>query len=132
MTALGRSLEWPPAEFTAEQEAFNRDLLMYRRWVERAPFPGVLPTQAQISPFCDRCALLLDPSMMPEAREAAAGFEKEVVATAARIIGHLGRPPVRKPKSSGRGGPSRARASSAARETASKRGTGPGKRRPRR
>jgi hypothetical protein len=133
MTALGRSLEWPQADFTAEQEAFNRDLLMYRRWAERAPFPGALTSQAQVSPFYDRCALLLDPSMMPEAREAAAEFEKEVIATAARIVAHLGTPVAHKAKTGGRSGGSHAGSSSGSRRAQqAKRDTARGKRRPRR
>lgn len=94
MTALGRVLEWPAAEFIDEREALERDLLMYRRWTERAPFPGAPVPQSGISPFYDRCALLLDPSMMEEARHAAAEFEKELVSAAAQLIGHLGRVPV--------------------------------------
>jgi hypothetical protein len=100
LSALGRALEWPAAEFTAEREALDRDLLMYRRWTERATFPGEVPAQTHVSPFYDRCALLLDPSMMEEARHAAAEFEKEVVDAAARIIGHLGRAPVGKSRAS--------------------------------
>jgi hypothetical protein len=91
MAALGRMLEWAPDEAASEREALDRDLLMYRRWSERAPFPGAPVPQDGISPFLDRCALLLDPSTMEEARQAAAGFEKELVHAAARIIGQLGR-----------------------------------------
>jgi len=99
MTALGRSLEWPPDEFASEKEALDRDLLMYRRWSERGAFPGALPgAQQDASPFLDRCALLLDPSTMEEARQAAAGFEKELLRTAARILGQLGRAGEEKPR----------------------------------
>jgi hypothetical protein len=91
MAALGRMLEWAPDEAASEREALDRDLLMYRRWSERAPFPGAPVPQDGISPFLDRCALLLDPSTMEEARQAAAEFEKELVHAAARIIGQLGR-----------------------------------------
>lgn len=91
MTALGRALEWPPEEFAAEREALERDLLMYRRWSERALFPGAPLEQDAASPFLDRCALLLDPSTMEEARAAAAEFEKDLVNAAARILGQLGR-----------------------------------------
>jgi hypothetical protein len=65
---------------------------MYRRWSERAPFPGAPVQQDGPSPFLDRCALLLDPSTMEEARLAAARFEQQLVETAAHILGHLGRP----------------------------------------
>jgi hypothetical protein len=91
LASLGRALEWPAAEFAAEREAFDRDLLMYRRWTERAAFPGASPAQSQVSPFCDRCALLLDPSLMNEARDAATEFEREATHTAARILAQLGR-----------------------------------------
>jgi hypothetical protein len=90
MTALARVFEWEPEEHALEQEAFDRDLLMYRRWSERAPIPGALVPGEGISPFLDRCALLLDPSTMEEARRAAAQFENELVDAAASIIGHLG------------------------------------------
>jgi hypothetical protein len=91
MTALGRTLDWPPNEFADEREAFDRDLLMYRRWSARAPFPGAPVPPEGASPFLDRCALLLDPSTMEEARLAAAQFEKELVHAAARILSQLGR-----------------------------------------
>jgi hypothetical protein len=90
MTALGRVLEWPAAEATAEREAFDRDLLMYRRWTERTAFPGAPLQESGVSPFYDRCALLLDSSTMEDARLAATEFEKELVSTAAHIVGHLG------------------------------------------
>ena len=110
LAALGRVLEWPAAEIAAEREALDRDLLMYRRWSERAAFPGAVSVpHSAISPFSDRCALLLDPSMMEEARHAAAEFEKEVARAAAQIIGHLGRAPVGKSRASGRRGRSRPR-----------------------
>jgi hypothetical protein len=92
MGALGRALEWPPSEAAAEREAFDRDLLMYRRWTEREVFPGALAGLAT-SPFYDRCALLLDPATMETARAAAAEFERQLVRTAASILGHLGQAP---------------------------------------
>jgi len=98
MTALGRGLEWSPEEFAGEQEALDRDLLMYRRWSERAPFPGAPLQQQGPSPFLDRCALLLDPSTMEEARLAAAEFERELMSAAARILGQLGRPSDERPQ----------------------------------
>jgi hypothetical protein len=108
MTALGRAFEWRPEEFASEQEAFDRDLLMYRRWFERAPIPSARAPRDGTSPFLDRCALLLDPSTMEEARQAAAGFEKELVHTAARILGHLGRTSDDRPRPKKRRGPRRA------------------------
>jgi hypothetical protein len=91
MTALGRALEWPADELDSEQEAFDRDLLMYRRWFERVLTLDARLPQEGISPFLDRCALLLDPSTMEKAREAAAKFEKEITAAAAHIFELLGR-----------------------------------------
>jgi len=133
LASLGRVLEWPAAEFTAEREALDRDLLMYRRWSERAAFPGAVPEQTQVSPFYDRCALLLDPSMMEEARHAAAEFEKEVVRAAARIMGQLGRAPVGKSRAGGRPARSRTRSGQTShRARQPKRGAGHSKRRPRR
>jgi hypothetical protein len=128
MTALGRALEWRPEEAAAEREALDRDLLMYRRWAERSPFPGAPGPQDAMSPFYDRCALLLDPSTMEEARRAAAVFEKKLVSAAARIIGQLGRPAVGKSRAAG---PSRSEPASR-RAPRSKPRAGRSKRRPRR
>jgi hypothetical protein len=97
MAALGRMLEWPPDEAASEREALDRDLLMYRRWSERAPYPGAPVPQDGVSPFLDRCALLLDPSTMEEARHAAAEFERVLTQAAARILDHLGRAGDEKP-----------------------------------
>jgi hypothetical protein len=104
MTALGRSLEWPAAEVNAEREAFERDLLMYRRWTERSAFPGAPVQESGASPFHDRCALLLDSSTMEEARLAAAQFEKQLVITAAYILGRLGQAAVAKARPASRRG----------------------------
>ena len=106
LASLGRALEWPAAEFAAEREALERDLLMYGRWTERAASPAADPVpHSGISPFCDRCALLLDPSMMEEARRAAAHFEGEVIRAAARILGPLGLTVVRPGRGRHRGRP---------------------------
>lgn len=97
MNALVRVLEWQTDELAEEQEAFDRDLLMYRRWSERALFPDARAPQDGISPFLDRCALLLDPSTMEEARVAAAEFQEELASAAARILDLLGRTGSEKP-----------------------------------
>jgi hypothetical protein len=107
MTALGRGLDWPPDEMEAEQEAFDRDLLMYRRWFERTLTLDVQLPQDGTSPFLDRCALLLDPSTMEEARAAAAGFERDLTAAAAHIFGMLGQPGGDKPRRAARHRPAR-------------------------
>jgi hypothetical protein len=91
MTALTRALEWPADDFDSEQADFDRDLLMYRRWFERGLALDDGGSREGISPFLDRCALLLDPSTMEEAREAAGTFEKVLAAEASRIFAQLGR-----------------------------------------
>lgn len=123
LASLGRALEWRPAEARAEADAFRRDLEMYSRWCERSP-NAAGAAGAEESPFRDRCALLLDPPMMEQARRAAADFEKEIIRAAARMFGQLGRSrfPLRKPlrprartprRKSGKKLPSRARKAAA-------------------
>jgi len=90
LASLSRGLDWPSAEASAEAEMFQRDLEMYRRWGQR-PASAASAEHAGESPFRDRCALLLDPAMMEQARRAAAEFEKEVLRTAARRFRQLGR-----------------------------------------
>jgi hypothetical protein len=90
LASLGRALEWRPAEARAEAGAFRRDLEMYSQWCERSP-NATGAAGADESPFRDRCALLLDPPMMEQARRAAADFEKEIIRAAAQIFGQLGR-----------------------------------------
>jgi hypothetical protein len=98
LASLGRALEWLPAEFAAERGAFDRDLEMYARWGERPPAAGGPSAKDGASPFRDRCALLLDPSLMEEARRACAGFEHQVARAAAPIFAQLGRATVRHAK----------------------------------
>jgi hypothetical protein len=88
-TALHRALDWPASEAAAEREAFARDLEMYEQTSEiNAPLST--DPDKRDSPFYDRCALLLDPSMMEVARSAAAAFEKQLVSAAAEIVAQLG------------------------------------------
>ena len=54
-----------------------------------------LRRRAAESPFPDRCAILLDPAMMEQARRAGAGFEVDATHAAARMLGQLGRGAVR-------------------------------------
>jgi hypothetical protein len=86
MASLGRAFDWPAADAAIERAAFERDLLMYARRTGPSN-----PIQAPVSPFWDRCALLLDPAMMEEARAASIEFEKEAIRTAGQILGRLGR-----------------------------------------
>jgi hypothetical protein len=91
LASLGRSLEWPPAEAAAESDAFRRDLEMYQRWSSRSVLALLGTDGPGQSPFADRCAILLDPAMMEQARRAAAEFEIEIERTAARMFSQLGR-----------------------------------------
>jgi hypothetical protein len=119
LASLGRSLEWRPAETAAESAAFRRDLEMYERWNNRTPArprvhtPGPADDKSKVDPahyppnvygvpipdipregpFADRCALLLDPAMMEQARRAASEFEVEIGRAAARMFAQLGRRP---------------------------------------
>jgi hypothetical protein len=82
--ALGRSLDWN----NEEAERFWRDLELYEqltgRLLERPAKRG--SRQAASGPFVDRVAMLLDPSLMEQARRAAGKFEIELAAAAGRIL----------------------------------------------
>jgi hypothetical protein len=83
--ALGQSLDWDDDE----AREFWRDLEVYEKLSAsrdssrsttrgtRAPFSG---------PFVDRVALLLDPSLMEQARRAAGKFQLEINAAADRVL----------------------------------------------
>lgn len=90
LASLARGLDWPSAEASAETEMFQRDLEMYRRWGKR-PISAASAGHAGETPFRDRCALLLDPAMMEQARRAAAEFEREILRAAAQRFRQLGR-----------------------------------------
>ncbi len=111
--ALLRALDWPAAEAAAEQEAFLRDLEMYQRH-----FSANGEKRDRVSPFYDRCALLLDPSMMEAARRAAAGFQAQLQRRAARILGQLGSALERKRQPTRRKGTGRAKTAPKANRTA--------------
>lgn len=92
LAALIRGLKWSAQEISGDADMFRRDLEMYRRWGDRpAPVSGVVRADESESPFPDRCALLLDPAMMEQARRAATEFEKQITQTAARRFRQLGR-----------------------------------------
>jgi len=91
LASLERAIEWPPAEAATEAASFQRDLDMYRQWSNRS----AAPSRAAESPFPDRCAILLDPAMMEQARRTGAGFEVELTHTAAKMLGQLGRSAVK-------------------------------------
>ena len=90
IASLERAMDWSEQEISAERQAFHRDLDMYSRWRER---PSMLRDKSpySMSPFPDRCAILLDPAMMEQARRAGAAFETEVERTGYRILNQLGR-----------------------------------------
>jgi hypothetical protein len=90
LESLARALEWPATEAPAEAQAFRRDLAMYARWPQRS-VASYASTPKAGGPFPDRCAILLDPAMMEQARRAAAAFEIEITHLATRIFTQLGR-----------------------------------------
>lgn len=89
LEALARGLRRSPANASAEAEEFRADLEMYSRWRGRA-MAAASAAAAGESPFPDRCAFLLDASMIEQARRASADFEKELLRTAARRFRQLG------------------------------------------
>jgi hypothetical protein len=94
LASLSRAVDWLSAvafgEAPSEKEMFRRDLEMYRRWGQR-PASAASAEHAGESPFRDRCALLLDPAMMEQARRSAAEFEAEILRMAAQRFRQLGR-----------------------------------------
>lgn len=82
--ALGQALRWSEAD----AQAFWRDLDMYETLTaaepKRKPSRTIRP--APSGPFVDRTALLLDPSLMDQARRAAAKFQTELDSTADKVL----------------------------------------------
>lgn len=83
LAALERAKEWTAAEATE----FRHDLALYRQ-LSPAPRASIrrTPAPAPRGPFVDRCALLLDPSMLEEARTAAGQFGLELERATTRIL----------------------------------------------
>jgi hypothetical protein len=79
--ALGQSLGW--SEEDAQE--FWRDLELYEMLAAREPSRPSRRTGAS-GPFVDRVALLLDPSLMEQARRAAGKFQPEINAAADRVL----------------------------------------------
>jgi hypothetical protein len=84
LTFLGGSLAWD----NEERESFRKDLGMYLRLAERegrrmGPRRGKAPPAGA---FVDRCAFLVDPSMMTQAREAAARYQLELESCAEQAV----------------------------------------------
>jgi hypothetical protein len=79
--ALGQSLGW--SEEDAQE--FWRDLELYEMLAAREPSRPSRRAGAS-GPFVDRVALLLDPSLMEQARRAAGKFQLEINAAADRVL----------------------------------------------
>ena len=82
--ALGQSLDWTDDD----AEEFWRDLGLYEKLSTReSRGPTAHAAHARASgPFVDRVALLLDPSLMEQARRAAGKFEFELHTAADRVL----------------------------------------------
>jgi hypothetical protein len=84
LASLARALRWTPEE----AEEFRRDLGLYAQLsartqrVKKRP----RPTDPAEGPFVDRCALLLDPSMLDNARHAAGKFLAGIEETTEAIL----------------------------------------------
>ncbi len=82
--ALGQALDWTDDD----AREFWRDLDVYEKLAGSQPRrPAAHRPQAGASgPFVDRVALLLDPSLMEQARRAAGRFQLELNAAADRVL----------------------------------------------
>jgi hypothetical protein len=82
--ALGQALQWSESD----AKEFWRDLELYENLASREPRrqPGRTTRAIASGPFVDRTALLLDPSLMEQARRAAAKFQLELNAAAERVL----------------------------------------------
>jgi hypothetical protein len=102
LDSLGRTQAGALSEAAFEAASFKADLEGYGRWTIRSTEAGKSAGVME-SPFSDRCAILLDPSMMEQAKRAAAGFEAELTDVARRMFERLGRgAPRRRRKASAR------------------------------
>jgi hypothetical protein len=82
--ALGQALQWSDAD----AKEFWRDLELYENLADHEPRrqPGRTTRAIASGPFVDRTALLLDPSLMEQARRAAGKFQLELNAAAERVL----------------------------------------------
>jgi hypothetical protein len=82
--ALGQALRWSEDD----AQAFWRDLDMYESLTaaepKRKPSRTIRP--APSGPFVDRTALILDPSLMDQARRAASKFQGELDSAADKVL----------------------------------------------
>jgi hypothetical protein len=104
LASLDRAMTAATGDVPGEADTFQRDLEMYDRWTTRRSAGNVIrkTSSAVESPFPDRCALLLDPSMMGYARQAAVEFEIELTVLARKLLEQLGRHRVAAPPASAR------------------------------
>jgi hypothetical protein len=79
--ALGQALRWN----NEDAQEFWRDLELYEMLSSREPSRAARRAAAS-GPFVDRVALLLDPSLMEQARRAAGKFQLEIDAAAERVL----------------------------------------------
>jgi hypothetical protein len=79
--ALGQALTWSDED----AQHFWRDLELYEMLSAREPSRSARRVAAS-GPFVDRVALLLDPSLMEQARRAAGKFQQEINAAADRVL----------------------------------------------
>jgi hypothetical protein len=82
--ALGQALEWTDAD----AREFWRDLELYENLAGPEPRHLTSGTGGAFlsGPFVDRTGLLLDPSLMEQARRAAGKFQNELNAAADRVL----------------------------------------------
>lgn len=81
--ALGQAMDWTDDD----AREFWRDLDLYRMLSTRNSVRAATRGSGAASgPFVDRVALLLDPSLMEQARRAAGKFQLEINATADRVL----------------------------------------------
>ena len=82
--ALGQALDWTDSD----AQEFWHDLELYERLAGREPrHPAGRSARAAASgPFVDRVALLLDPSLMEQARRSAGQFQTELNGAADRVL----------------------------------------------
>jgi len=81
--ALGQAMQWTQED----AREFWRDLDIYRLLSTRNSARSLgRGAGAASGPFVDRVALLLDPSLMEQARRAAGKFQLEIDATADRVL----------------------------------------------
>jgi len=82
--ALGQSLDWTDED----AQEFWHDLELYERLsgADSGRHSGRAPRIRVAGPFVDRVALLLDPSLMEQARRAAGKFQMELNEAADRVL----------------------------------------------